>query len=458
MWLGMLSGLTESLQKGYDLSCYAWWDPKSEKAAFPDSPATRQFQHGRTEIQPARLTRMTLPARLATDAVSVPGPQSKTTAVQVTKPLFPFLDLKAQFASIQDEVMAAVERVLKNQQFIMGPEVQAFEHEIAALTGASAAVSCASGTDALILALMALGIGPGDEVITTPFTFVATAGSIARVGAKPVFVDIEPRTYNIDSRLIQAVVTERTRAIMPVHLFGLAADLDAILKTAGQFRLAVIEDAAQAIGASFHGSPVGSLGTLGCFSFFPSKNLGGAGDGGLVSTNDPALADRLRILRLHGSRQKYYYDVLGTNSRLDALQAAILRVKLKRLEEWTRGRQERAERYRELFAEKGLEQLVTLPSAPSDQVHVYNQFVVRCPQRDRLREFLRSRGVPTEVYYPLPLHLQRAFAYLGYKSGQFPEAEAAAEQVVAFPVYPELKEEHQRTVVKLIAEFYELSN
>ena len=377
---------------------------------------------------------------------------------QTTQPLFPFLDLKAQFASIQDEVMAAIERVMKSQQFIMGQEVQDFESEIAALTGARAAVSCASGSDALMLALLALEVGPGDEVITTPFTFVATAGSIARVGARPVFVDIDPKTYNLDSRLIEPAVTERTRAIIPVHLFGLAADLKAILKTAEQYRLAVIEDAAQAIGARYHGSQVGSLGTCGCFSFFPSKNLGGAGDGGLVTTNDPALADRLRILRLHGSRQKYYYEVLGTNSRLDALQAAILRVKLKRLEEWTRGRQERAERYRALFAERGLEKLVTLPSAPADRVHVYNQFVVGCRERDRLREFLRSHGVPTEVYYPLPLHLQRAFAYLGYKGGQFPEAEAASERVVALPAYAELTEEHQSTVVNLIAQFYELSS
>ena len=377
---------------------------------------------------------------------------------QTTQPLFPFLDLKAQFASIQDEVMAAIERVMKSQQFIMGQEVQDFESEIAALTGARAAVSCASGSDALMLALLTLEVGPGDEVITTPFTFVATAGSIARVGARPVFVDIDPKTYNLDSRLIEPAVTERTRAIIPVHLFGLAADLDTILKTAEQYKVAVIEDAAQAIGARYHGSQVGSLGTFGCFSFFPSKNLGGAGDGGLVTTNDPALADRLRILRLHGSRQKYYYEVLGTNSRLDALQAAILRVKLRRLEEWTRGRQERAARYRALFAERGLEKLVTLPSVPAGRVHVYNQFVVGCPQRDRLREFLRSRGVPTEVYYPLPLHLQRAFAYLGYKRGQFPEAEGASERVVALPAYAELTEEHQSTVVNLIAQFYELSS
>jgi len=402
---------------------------------------------------------MAIPMTTVTDALSDPGPQGKTGEIQATKAeaLFPFLDLKAQFASIQGEVMAAVERVLRSQHFIMGPEVQAFENEIASLTGAQAAVSCASGSDALLLALLALEVGPGDEVITTPFTFVATAGYIARVGAKPVFVDIEPKTYNIDSSLIEQAVTSRTRAIIPVHLFGLAADLDPILKVAERYQLAVIEDAAQAIGALYHGAPVGSLGTFGCFSFFPSKNLGGCGDGGLVTTNDPALADRLRILRLHGSREKYYYETLGTNSRLDALQAAILRVKLTRLQEWTRGRQARAECYRALFAERRLEKMVTLPSAPDDRVHVYNQFVIRCPERDRLREFLCDRGVPTEVYYPLPLHLQRAFTYLGYESGQLPEAEAASEEVVALPVYPELKAEHQNAVVSLIAEFYEVT-
>jgi dTDP-4-amino-4,6-dideoxygalactose transaminase len=371
------------------------------------------------------------------------------------KPLFPLLDLKAQFASIRDEIMAALARVMESQQFILGPEVQSFENEVAALVGARSAVGCASGSDALLLSLLALGIAPGDEVITTPFTFVATAGAVARVGAVPVFVDIEGETLNIDPCLIRPAITERTRAIIPVHLFGLAANLEPIVQLAEEHKLAVIEDAAQAIGARYRGLHVGTLGSFGCFSFFPSKNLGGAGDGGLVTTDDPALADHLRLLRVHGSDRKYHYQILGTNSRLDALQAAILRVKLAHLEEWASARQNKAERYRALFAEHGLERLVKLPSAPADRVHVYNQFVIRCPRRDDLREFLRDRGIPTEIYYPKPLHLQPAFAYLGYKPGQLPQAEAASREALALPIYPELMEHHQAVVVRTIAQFFD---
>lgn len=354
--------------------------------------------------------------------------------------------------------MGALARVMESQQFILGREVQLFENEIAALVGARAAVGCASGSDALLLALLALEIGSGDEVITTPFTFVATGGTVARVGARPVFVDIQPETFNIDPSLIEPQINERTRAIIPVHLFGLAADLDAILKLSEKHKLGVIEDAAQAIGAHYDGRPVGSLGTFGCFSFFPSKNLGGAGDGGLVTTNDPGLADRLRLLRVHGSRQKYHYEILGTNSRLDALQAAILRVKLAHLDEWTKARRYKAALYRKLFAEQGLERRLTLPSPPGDRLHVYNQFVIRCPERDRLREFLRGRGIPTDIYYPVPLHLQPAFAYLGYKPGQLPQSEAASRETLALPIYPELSEEHQVAVVGAIAEFYGARN
>jgi len=371
------------------------------------------------------------------------------------KPLFPFLDLKAQFTSIRDEIMAALARVMESQQFILGPEVQSFENEVAALVGARSAVGCASGSDALLLSLLALGIALGDEVITTPFTFVATAGAVARVGAVPVFVDIEGETLNIDPSLIRPAITERTRAIIPVHLFGLAANLEPIVQLAEEHKLAVIEDAAQAIGARYRGVHVGTLGSFGCFSFFPSKNLGGAGDGGLVTTNDPALADQLRLLRVHGSDRKYHYQILGTNSRLDAVQAAILRVKLAHLGEWASARQNKAERYRALFAEHGLEGLVKLPSAPADRVHVYNQFVIRCPRRDDLREFLRDRGVPTEIYYPKPLHLQPAFAYLGYKPGQLPQAEAASREALALPIYPELMEHHQAVVVRTIAQFFD---
>jgi dTDP-4-amino-4,6-dideoxygalactose transaminase len=371
---------------------------------------------------------------------------------------FPFLDLRAQFATIGDEVMQAVARVMESQQFVLGPEVEALETEIAAFVGVRSAVGCASGSDALLLALLVLNIGPGDEVITTPFTFVATADAVARVGAKPVFVDIEPGTFNIDPGLIGPAVTERTRAVIPVHLFGLAADMDPVLKLAAERRLAVIEDAAQAIGARYKGAPVGTLGTLGCFSFFPSKNLGGAGDGGMVTTNDLELADGLGIIRVHGSRKKYYSEMLGTNSRLDAIQAAILRVKLKHLDSWAKARQRNADRYRAFCSERGLNEFLTLPSVPADRSHVYNQFTVRSKQRDQLKEFLRSRGIPAEIYYPHPLHLQPAFSYLGYKGGQFPHSEAASREVLSLPIYPELKEDQQAQVVRAIAEFFGTAN
>ncbi len=368
--------------------------------------------------------------------------------------MFPFLDLQAQYATIRAEVRAAVDRVMDSQHFILGPEVEAFENEISNKMGFRFAVGCASGTDALLLSLIALEVGPGDEVITTPFTFVATAEAIARVGARPVFVDIDHETFNIDPCQIEGGVGSRTRAVIPVHLFGLPAEMAPILEVAQKHRLAVIEDAAQAIGAKYCGSYVGTLGTMGCFSFFPSKNLGGMGDGGLVTTNNPAHAERLRLLRVHGSRKKYFYDVLGTNSRLDALQAAVLRVKLTHLEKWTKARQQKAERFRALFAEHGLDKVVKLPSTPSNRSHVFNQFVIGCPQRDRLREFLRVHGVPAEVYYPLPLHLQPAFARLGYKQGQLPRSEAASREVLAVPTYPELSEDQQVAVVRAIAAFY----
>ena len=390
--------------------------------------------------------------------------QSSVKSSQYWEPLFPFLDLKAQFDDIKNEVMEAVSHVFEDQRFILGPEVEILENEIAALVGARAAVGCASGSDALLLSLKALGIGPGDEVITTPFTFVATVGSMARAGARPVLIDIRPDTFNLDSNLIEAAISSRTRAILPVHLFGLAADLDPILQLAEAHRLAVVEDAAQAIGACYRGRHVGSLGAAGCFSFYPSKNLGGAGDGGMVTTNDAQVADQLRRLRDHGRSQKYSHEVLGhevlghevlgMNSRLDALQAAILRVKLLHLANWTRRRQEKAERYRALFDEAALDGNVKLPAAPPGCFHVYNQFTVRSSERDRLREFLRARGIPTEIYYPRPLHLQPAFGYLGYRAGEFPAAEAASREVLSLPIYPELKEEHQGAVVRAIADFY----
>ncbi|GAC1700343.1 MAG: DegT/DnrJ/EryC1/StrS family aminotransferase [Candidatus Acidiferrum sp.] len=372
-----------------------------------------------------------------------------------TSATFDFLDLKAQFSTIREEVMAAIEGVMESQHFILGNEVRLFEEETAAMLGAKHAVACGSGSDALVLALMALGIGAGDEVITTPFSFIATAGSIARVGATPVFVDIDSKTFNIHPSAIEAAITPQTRAILPVHLFGLSAKLEPIVELAAARGLAVIEDAAQAIGARYRDRCVGTIGTFGCFSFFPSKNLGGAGDGGLVTTQDSALVEKLRLLRVHGSKKKYHHEILGTNSRLDALQAAILRVKRRHLEVWTNGRQVRADRYRALFENMGLTRFVKLPAPPPPEYHhVYNQFSIRCRERDELREFMRLSGIPTEVYYPLPLHLQPAFSYLGYTKGRFPEAERACAEVLALPVYPELKESQQESVVRVIADFY----
>jgi dTDP-4-amino-4,6-dideoxygalactose transaminase len=367
--------------------------------------------------------------------------------------LFPFLDLKAQFDGIREEINGAIARVMESQQFVMGPEVSAFEKDIKRYVGCEYVFGCASGSDALLLSLMALGVGSGDEVITTPFTFVATAGSIARLSARPVFVDIDPETYNLDPRHLENAITPRTKAIIPVHLFGQPSDMEAILDVGRQHNLAVIEDAAQSIGALYKGKCVGGIGTVGCFSFFPSKNLGGAGDGGLVTTNDPRLAEKLQVLRLHGSRTKYQYELLGMNSRLDALQAAILRVKLLHLDEWTAGRRHNANRYRELFVECGLDSHVKAPLAPSESIHVYNQFTIHTTQRDALKQYLRDNGIPTEIYYPHPLHLQPAFANLGYKPGSFPEAESASAKVLSLPIFPELTEEQLRIVVKSIAGF-----
>jgi dTDP-4-amino-4,6-dideoxygalactose transaminase len=369
-------------------------------------------------------------------------------------PSFPFLDLQAQFAGIRAEVIAAVVGVLETQHFILGSEVDALEKEVALLANCRFAIGCASGSDALLLALMALEVGPQDEVITSPFTFVATAGAIARLGARPVFVDINTHDYNLDPHKLEKAITSRTRAILPVHLFGLSADMDSILEIASAHQLAVVEDAAQAIGARYRDKAVGSMGITGCFSFFPSKNLGGAGDGGMITTNNPEIAERLRILRVHGSRTKYQHDLLGINSRLDSLQAAVLRVKLPHLEEWTAARQRNADRYRALFAEFKLHGVVQLPGTMPDRKHVYNQFVIRMDRRDDLREFLRHQGIPSEIYYPYPLHLQRAFAYLGHREGEFPNAEDACGEVLALPIYSELSYEQQRRVVAAIAKFF----
>jgi dTDP-4-amino-4,6-dideoxygalactose transaminase len=379
---------------------------------------------------------------------------SAMTAAPGATQSFPFLDLKAQFATIRSEILAAVARVFETQQFIMGPEVDIFEEEVKPFLGCRYAFGCASGSDALLLALMALGVGPGDEVITTPFTFVATAGAIARLHARPVFVDIEPDTYNLDSDRVAQAITPRSKAIIPVHLFGLAADMDSILELAAKHNLGVIEDAAQAIGAEYRGKLVGSMGTMGCFSFFPSKNLGAAGDGGLITTNDRELAEKVRMLRVHGSRHKYEYELLGVNSRLDSLQAAILRIKLRHLQEWTVRRQHNADRYGALFAQQGLDGRVLLPRVPRDCVHVYNQFTVRVQYRDRLKEHLANQGIPSEIYYPHPLHLQPAFGYLRYRAGDIPRAEAASAEVLSLPIFPELTEIQLQAVVSAVSVFY----
>jgi len=361
----------------------------------------------------------------------------------------PLLDLKIQYAAIKPAMDAAVQRVIDSQYFILGPEVAGLEAEVAAYSGAAHGIGVASGTDALLVALMALGVGQGDEVITTPYTFFATAGVIARLGATPVFVDIDPETFNIDATLVGAAVTRRTRAIMPVHLYGRVADMDPLLATG----LPVVEDAAQAIGARDDlGRIAGSMGMAGCFSFFPSKNLGGFGDGGLVVTQDAALAERLRILRVHGMEPKYYHPFVGGNFRLDALQAAVLRVKLPHLDNWSAGRRRNATRYRSLLAEAGLIGTVV---PPADVLgHIYNQFVIRVPRRDELQAHLRAQGIGTEVYYPVPLHRQACFSELGYGPGSLPHAERAAAETLALPIYPELSDAQLDYVVDSIAEFY----
>ena len=383
-----------------------------------------------------------------------PAIEGSQAGIGARRRSFPFLNLAAQYAEIEEPVRAALDRVLKTQVFILGEEVRAFEAEVAAFLGVPHAIGCASGSDALLLSLMALKIGPDDEVITTPFTFVATVGAIVRLGARPVFVDINPVTFNIDAGQIKSAITSRTRAIIPVHLFGLAAKMNRIMEVAAAANIPVVEDAAQAIGAHYRGRPVGSFGATGCFSFFPSKNLGGAGDGGLITTTDATLAERLRLLRAHGAKNKYHYDVIGINSRLDSLQAAILRAKLPYLNRWSESRQNNAERYRALFAEAGLLDVITLPVSPAESIHVYNQFTIRIRDRDRLRDFLQQRGIPSEIYYPVPLHLQRAFEFLGNKQGQFPECEAASREVLSLPIDPSLQPQQQAEVVGAIAEFY----
>ncbi|HET9480204.1 MAG TPA: DegT/DnrJ/EryC1/StrS family aminotransferase [Candidatus Polarisedimenticolia bacterium] len=369
----------------------------------------------------------------------------------------PFLDLKRQHASIAPEVERAVQGVLESQRFILGPEVGLLEQEIATLCATAHGVGVASGTDALILALLALGVGPGDEVITSPFSFFASASSITRVGARPVFADIDPLDYNIDPDAVRRAVTPRTRAVIAVHLFGQCADVDRIRRAATEApegpdrRIAIVEDAAQAIGSSRSGRPAGSIGDAGCFSFYPTKNLGGAGDGGMLVTNDAALAERVRRLRAHGDAGRYDHREIGLNSRLDTLQAAVLLVKARHLPLWTELRRQRASIYdRELAGVGGL----TPPLQHSDCIHTYHQYVVRTPRRGDLARFLGEAGIGTAVYYPIPLHRQRCFASLGHGEGDFPASESAAREVLALPIFPELTDSEQSRVVDVIRTFF----
>jgi dTDP-4-amino-4,6-dideoxygalactose transaminase len=358
----------------------------------------------------------------------------------------PLLDLKAQYASLRDEIIAAVCEVLDSQVCILGPKVMELEERIAALSDCTYAVGVSSGTDALLASLMALDIGSGDEVITTPFTFFATAGSIARTGATPVFTDIDPATYNLDASRIESAITPRTKAIIPVHLYGQMCDMDPIMDIAKRHSLYVIEDAAQAISATYKGRRAGSIGTLGCFSFFPSKNLGGAGDGGMIVTNDASLHERLVIMRAHGSKPKYYHHLVGGNFRLDPLQAAILLVKLPHLNTWSEARRRNAARYDRIFA--GTE--IQTPWIHPDCVSIFNQYVIRVPDRDRMTRFLREQGIGYEIYYPVPMHEQRCFTGKCRVVGSLRHSETAARTVLAVPVYPELTEDMLESVASTL--------
>jgi dTDP-4-amino-4,6-dideoxygalactose transaminase len=368
-------------------------------------------------------------------------------------PKVPLLDLQAQYRPLRDEILAAITRVCDSQRFIMGPEIDGLETELGRLLGVKHAIAVSSGTDALLLALMALGIGAGDEVITPTYSFFATAGAVIRLGARPVLVDIDPLTFNMDPDSVPKAITPRTKAILPVHLFGLSADLDPIMEIAGRLGIPVVEDAAQAIGSTYRSRPVGGIGALGCFSFFPSKNLGAFGDAGLVTTDDDALAKRARLLRTHGMEPKYHHHLVGANFRMDAIQAAVLRVKAPHLAAWTRARRANAARYRALFRAAGLDGVITLPSEPPDRLHIFNQFVIRTTDRDALKRHLDGQGVGNEIYYPVPFHLQPCFAGLGHRAGDFPHAERAAGESLAIPIYGELGEDQLETVVSAIREF-----
>lgn len=364
--------------------------------------------------------------------------------------MIPVLDLKAQYAAIEPEIDVAIKEVLLSSAFVLGPAVRDLERQVAAYCECQHGVGVASGTDALRLTLAALGVGPGDEVITTPFTFIATANTISHCGATPVFVDIDPQTYNLDSTAVAAAITPRTRAVLPVHLYGQPADMDPIMALAEAHGLYVIEDAAQAIGARYKGRRVGSIGHAGCLSFYPTKNLGAYGDGGMVVTNDAVLAEKIDVLRRQGSRKKYHAEVLGFNSRLDSLQAAILGVKLKYLDGWNAARRQVAQRYNRLL--QGLP--VTIPYESLDMVHVYHQYTIRAPQRNALAAHLQERGIGTMVYYPMPIHLQALYANSEHPPAHLPVSEAASQEVLSLPMYPELTEAQQQGIAQAIREFY----
>jgi dTDP-4-amino-4,6-dideoxygalactose transaminase len=399
----------------------------------------------------------------SSSTAKLPASKPPTAASSPSIEAVPLLDLHRQYKEIKDEILAAIERVCASQQFVLGAEVETLEREIAAYTSVTAAVGCASGTDALWLALAAAGVGPGDFVITTAFSFFASASAIARAGAKPVLLDVDPETLNLDATLVRAKLQRggsyKVRAILPVHLYGQCADMNALQTIANEFNLPIIEDAAQAIGAKWDGKPAGSLGVAAAFSFYPTKNLSAYGDAGLVTTSDPDVAEHMRRLRNHGSPQRYYHDEFGWNARMDGIQAAVLRVKMRHIDSWNESRRQIASNYDRLLQEAGLMSAklgtpIRSLTVSSHAHHVFHQYVVRADRRDELRKFLADRKIGTEVYYPVPLHLQECFIYLGYREGDLPESELAAREVLALPMFPELTEDEQRRVVESISDFY----
>ena len=379
----------------------------------------------------------------------------KSTFAILVSMKVPLLDLAEQNQLLRPEIEAALGRVLDTNAFILGGEVKALEEELAAYCGTKYAIGCASGSDALLLALMAFDVKAGDEVITTPYSFFASVSAITRLGAVPAFVDIDPATYNLDVGQIESKITERTKAIQPVHLYGQCADMTALRELAAKHGIPVVEDAAQAIGAEENGVRAGAMSEIGCFSFYPSKNLGGMGDGGFMTTNDDDLAEKLFALRVHGSKERYYHKWVGLNSRLDGFQGAVLRVKLPHLDSWSDKRKANADRYGDLFTDAGLTEQVSLPFERENVRHIYNQYVVRVPsRRDELRTFLTEAGIGTDIYYPVPLQLQECFEYVGYRNGDMPESERAAAETLALPIFPELLPEQQEYVVAKVAEFF----